>query len=300
MVGPLKTVSGKSLQVQEDLDEDADIEYRVNNTIEEELDYQRKKDDLERQLQGIRVEYLQARKKIEKMDEKLREKFSNEIASLELLEQELSEIIAEHYAKNENNSEHQNSEWQQRDESDQQPNWDKEKVKRERKEKSHKIKKLFKKIANRTHPDKTKDPVLNELFLEARICYNSNDEKGLEEIWYCVQHRRSRILSKLIERYEQLRQEVQEALVEITKLRVSSPYRMSVDYDYEERKPGVEKFFIKLVTAKMDALKKQINSMDKSRYPEVNVPVLTTTIIIPTSSTLGFNTTSGTTFFRTS
>lgn len=59
---------------------------------------------------------------------------------------------------------------------------------------------LFRKIAAKTHPDKTKDPEMHQLFLQAKVCKDRNDYAGLKDIWECICGRRSSLLDKLLKR----------------------------------------------------------------------------------------------------
>jgi len=58
----------------------------------------------------------------------------------------------------------------------------KELPKTEKKQKSKKVKKLYREIVKLTHPDKTDDKELNNLYLEATIYYEDNDIIGIYKV----------------------------------------------------------------------------------------------------------------------
>lgn len=47
-------------------------------------------------------------------------------------------------------------------------------------------KKLYQRIANKTHPDKTPDKSMHKIFIDAKVAYRANDEEQLEYLWKCV------------------------------------------------------------------------------------------------------------------
>lgn len=78
-------------------------------------------------------------------------------------------------------------------------------------------KKLYAKIVARTHPDKTSDPDLNELFLRARSLHQREDLDGLQTLWDALQggnFKRSD-LKAVIDRLRARLEEVTEKLAEI-------------------------------------------------------------------------------------
>lgn len=75
--------------------------------------------------------------------------------------------------------------------------------------KSEKLKKLYRKIANRTHPDKTKDPEKHKLFLAAKEYYNSNNLEGLERIWKVLNGKASSLFDRLFKRLQDALRELE-------------------------------------------------------------------------------------------
>jgi hypothetical protein len=63
-------------------------------------------------------------------------------------------------------------------------------------------KRLYRKIANKTHPDKTDDPAKHSLFKLAKDMYRDNDVDGLREIWRFLIGQSSRLMTKLMRRLE--------------------------------------------------------------------------------------------------
>lgn len=94
-------------------------------------------------------------------------------------------------------------------------------------EKSSKVKKLFNRIARLTHPDKTDDPILNELFVEARRRLNYNDYEGLLEIMECVTKNVSLLFRKLTIRIAKLEHELSTAFVQWSMIERSDMYKLT-------------------------------------------------------------------------
>ncbi len=85
---------------------------------------------------------------------------------------------------------------------------------------------IWNKIAGRTHPDKTKDTSLHELFQEARKCYDRLDLDGLAEIWDAVsgdtKSRKAKIRAKL----EKLRQALKRRMEDLSNLTSSDAFML--------------------------------------------------------------------------
>lgn len=82
---------------------------------------------------------------------------------------------------------------------------------------------LFAKIAAKTHPDKTKDAELIELFSVARAYYKAYNLPGLKEIWEAVQGGVSKFkASKLRKLRDKLRQELSYVIAELEAMMASS------------------------------------------------------------------------------
>ena len=78
---------------------------------------------------------------------------------------------------------------------------------------------LFAKIASRTHPDKTNNAELIELFSVARSYYKAYNLPGLSEIWEAVQGGKSKFqASKLRKLRDSLAQQLEEVLHELQQM----------------------------------------------------------------------------------
>lgn len=62
---------------------------------------------------------------------------------------------------------------------------------------SKEVKQLFKKIANKTHPDRTADKQLHAIFIEAKILAKINNYEGLREVWDALKEGKSRYRKKV-------------------------------------------------------------------------------------------------------
>jgi len=160
-----------------------------------------------------------------------------------------------------------------------------------RREISNAVKKLFKKISMKTHPDRTQNKsdeekkILHELFLEAKIAYASDDLHGLEEIWSCVKSMKPRLLSRLIEKLQHLMLQLQKSKVSLNMLKKSSQYNMLTDFKVDRARPKVEQFYKGLLLRKIERLKREINFRDATRYGEEAKPqTIAITIITTTNS----------------
>lgn len=97
-----------------------------------------------------------------------------------------------------------------------------------RSEKSEIVKKLFRFIAAKTHPDKIVDKELNELFIEAYEAYKAGDEQTLQEISDYLKTG-NRLLRKLMARISELKAEIQEVEKEISDVVNGSQYQIALE-----------------------------------------------------------------------
>ncbi len=90
------------------------------------------------------------------------------------------------------------------------------------------IVKLFRMIANKTHPDKTDDPELHMLFVTAKEYRQNGDYEGLKRIWDYITGQAESAERK---REEELRKRLEEILQEMSMLEQQLEYmRHSDDY----------------------------------------------------------------------
>ena len=94
-----------------------------------------------------------------------------------------------------------------------------------------KLVEFFRKIAAKTHPDKTDDPELHLLFLAAKECRNNNDMQGIMEIWDYITGATSVLTSKLRKRLEDALRELHMLEHHLEYLRRSHDYTLMGLYD---------------------------------------------------------------------
>lgn len=222
---------------------------------------------LSRELAEITAELGEATSEIIQMESCLQEKFPTLMTSLEELAQEYVDLLA---VKDEGSTE---KEQPSPNERSQQHHPEKESVKSSKAKASKGVKDLYRRIALKTHPDKTRhlpredQDMLTGLFHEAKAAYEAGDLRGLEDIWACVMERKSRLLNRLLARVKALMEGLARAKVELAGLKNSTPYLMSVDYQEVENQAKVEMFYQSMLVRRIEDMKSRIRSLDASRYP---------------------------------
>lgn len=131
---------------------------------------------------------------------------------------------------------------------------------------SEKVKKLFRKIANRTHPDKTKDTKLHALFVAAKAAYKKNDYDSLEMIWRQVSGKVSNLFNAMFSRLKELRELVAQRTLEKRVLESSDAYRMMRDFQNDQHRPHVEAHYRRLLENQISQTLAAIRALDPSRY----------------------------------
>lgn len=96
----------------------------------------------------------------------------------------------------------------------------------ERLAESPELVKLFRQIANKTHPDKSDDPALNMLFITAKACRRNGDLNGLKEIWSFINGAVSSLLSKMLKVLTDALQELAMLKQNLNTLRCSEDYTL--------------------------------------------------------------------------
>lgn len=96
-----------------------------------------------------------------------------------------------------------------------------------------KVKKLFRRIANKTHPDKTDDPEYHQLFRSAKQYYRDGDYEGLLEIWNYISGTVSRVLSKILRRLQKEIEELRNIERQLNAVRSSNDYQLLTLYEQQ-------------------------------------------------------------------
>jgi hypothetical protein len=139
--------------------------------------------------------------------------------------------------------------------------------------KSHKsegVKRIFRKIAAKAHPDKTDKEDFHKLFKMAKEAYNNNDYNKLEQIWKCIARKTTWTLLKLEEEVAELR--VQEVLLvnEVHGMVSSDLFNMM--RDYRSKIPFLtikaKSYYKVRLEENIKRLKADIRAHDPSRYKE--------------------------------
>lgn len=129
-----------------------------------------------------------------------------------------------------------------------------------------KVKKLFRKIANLTHPDKTKNPAFHELFRQAREARESLDLDMLQCILKQVISGKSSVLHMLMAKIEMLALEIQELQQQRMMVLVSDEGRMLGDWKVEANRVHVLEHYKAVVRANIDEAKQRIRGLDSTRF----------------------------------
>lgn len=136
----------------------------------------------------------------------------------------------------------------------------------------HHLKTLYRKIAHKTHPDKTSNKELHAIYVQARKLYESSDLEGLKLLWSMLVNKRSRkheLKHKLLRLQEDLSKEFQI----LCKIKSSGEYAMLRDFN-SIHKPRVVQHHIKLMSAKIESLISAIQRFDHTRYKDpINIQV---------------------------
>lgn len=97
------------------------------------------------------------------------------------------------------------------------------------------VKSLFAKIASKTHPDRTSDPELIALFIEAKRMAEAQNLEGLKDVWAAVQGgsmKRSRIRAAL-QRMKDRIEELTSAIAEVSASPSAALLRLATEFGLE-------------------------------------------------------------------
>ena len=141
-----------------------------------------------------------------------------------------------------------------------------EKAKKEVRNLPEKVKKLFRKIANLTHPDKTRNKRLHALFLEAKAAKNNKDLEALERILREVLTKKSDLLAAMLLRLEKLRYEHRAANNELHRIYAMAQYRMYKDWHNPDFHDHVKAHYSAQVKQNIEETVRQIRHFAPDRY----------------------------------
>lgn len=192
---------------------------------------QQKKENISAQLNTIAVRISQMSSTINKRNEHLLKRMAE-------LRAEVEELQAEQRASICQTQEKHSSEDDDLDEMFREFDADQEKLCNEILEnfvskpaKDKRLTALFRKIARRTHPDKTKDPEIQALFIPARKYYEEDDLEGLQRIWEVLNGKKSSLLDLLLKRLEKELRELDEAERHLKAVKSSEDYQLLELYE---------------------------------------------------------------------
>lgn len=167
---------------------------------------------------------------------------------------------------------------------------------RKSKEKSEGSKRIFRKIAKDTHPDKTKDPWKNELFSMALVAFKEDNYAKLEQLLMCL-YKKTTLKALLLEK-ELLELRNQESIVtqEITLTSQSEEFKLSMDYNSGLPNLAIKSsmYYQQKLSAQIVQLVEEIRKHEPEAYPEVVIAPK----VIYTTSLSQFSTTTSSAFWR--
>lgn len=129
-----------------------------------------------------------------------------------------------------------------------------------------KMKKLLRKITQRTHPDRTADTRLHPFFDAAMKAYEENDFETLLMIWGEIQHKRSTLWEALKERVEHLTNKLVNTRREYIELKGSDDYTVLMDFKTPDGRVRVEKHFESRVRKSIREAIQAIQAIDPERH----------------------------------
>lgn len=132
--------------------------------------------------------------------------------------------------------------------------------------KSERVRKLFQKISKRTHPDKTNDALMHDLFRQAKKAYEENDVEALQDIFDHIIKRGSNLLRSMKVRVTELEEERDQRLIEHAQMRRTVEYSMWLDWCVPECQNEVARHFLKKLNKEMAQAIGAIRHLDPSRH----------------------------------
>lgn len=132
------------------------------------------------------------------------------------------------------------------------------------------IETLYKKIALKTHPDKTKDTELHAIFFMAKEALKNSELDLLIEIWDGLKNGRKKF-SKLRVLIKSIRQQWQDALRNRSCIKASVDFQLLQAYEVPTSRPQAEMFHRQSLQKMVQNTKNEIHRLDPSRYPPMPV-----------------------------
>jgi hypothetical protein len=235
---------------------------------------------LEREAQALQDELESIKSKITAMEEELQEAHSETLRQLKELKEELELVYlkkmmgdtvdgAEEKESSGPELTDEEIERMHRYHNEQHNKRMSEQMEEQHVKVSEKVKKLFRKIAAKTHPDKTTDLKLQALFVEAKKAYAQDDYAALQVIWDQVRGKASNLFERMMTRLQELRNIIAQRRLEKARVQMSDPYRMMVDYTSEEKTGGkrsVEMYYSKMLEREIQQTLAAIRALDPTRH----------------------------------
>jgi hypothetical protein len=250
-------------------EDDAYVEADLN---ERELELLAIKTEIEERVCNLRSHTENVKSIVHNFTLELKSVYRSESNYLEELQRELRELASQSGEEQNQNDESliddfmNNSAFQEIVERTRKHNEEMSEKKHEKK--SSGIKRLFKLIAAKAHPDKTKQEHLHKLFIMAREAYDNNDFPKLEKIFKCIISRTTWAFLRLEEEIEILQE--QEQLTSMELQAVASSIMFQVMRDYRTGTPHLVKkasnFFVSDLNEQIERTLSQIRHLDPTRY----------------------------------
>lgn len=139
-------------------------------------------------------------------------------------------------------------------------------AKKQQKIRAEQCKKLFQKIAKKTHPDKVTDERLHEMFKAAYTAYEENDLETLEMIWKEIDGKGSWLMRSLLSRLREVQDKIQDTRESLAAVKKSEDYHMLTDYKLPESQPRVREHFHKKIKREIAQTIMAIRSLDPERH----------------------------------
>lgn len=124
---------------------------------------------------------------------------------------------------------------------------------------------LYQKISARTHPDKTSDVTLNEMFIEAKMMYDRLDMDGLKEVWDALKGGGTFKRSRLRAAIQRLRDRVAELANQLAAINASPILRL-IHIANEQGLSAAQNEYSKLLESQTVRSSKMLNVFQSSEF----------------------------------